>query len=79
MAFFGLIGNDRAMASSTYAGRESASDRRARKQAQRDADRRDADIRRHRKAATCIDRQVAAAEDANRRADSAPSRGRRWW
>ncbi|NUP52339.1 MAG: hypothetical protein HOW97_34210 [Catenulispora sp.] len=35
MAFFGLFGNDRAMASSTYSGRESASDKATRKQRER--------------------------------------------
>lgn len=40
MAFFGLIGNDRKMAASDYSGRESASDRKARKETERSASRR---------------------------------------
>ncbi|MDX3525988.1 hypothetical protein P1P75_05945 [Streptomyces sp. ID05-39B] len=35
MAFFGLIGNDRQMASTTYAGKESASEKRERVEARR--------------------------------------------
>lgn len=80
MAFFGLIGNDQQMATTTYQGRESASDRRARKQAQRDEARHTAAVRRHHRNATKVDRAVAAAEDTNRRADNAPGRrGRGWW
>ncbi|MEZ0066705.1 hypothetical protein ABIA32_002717 [Streptacidiphilus sp. MAP12-20] len=79
MALFGLFGNDRTMASSTYAGRESASARQQRKAAERETVRRASAVRGHRRAATKLDRQVAAAEDNNRRADSAPQRTRRWW
>lgn len=79
MALFGLFGNDQQMARSTYTGRESASDRRARKEAQRAADRRAGDVRGHRKAAIRIDRQVATAEDTNRRNDTAPTRPKGWW
>jgi hypothetical protein len=80
MALFGLFGNDQSMARSTYAGRESASDRRARRQEEREADQRAARVRGHRRAANRVDRQVAAAEDTNRRADNAPGRrGRGWW
>ncbi|QDO42903.1 hypothetical protein FNV62_36455 [Streptomyces sp. RLB3-17] len=41
MAFFGLIGNDRQMAATTYAGKESASQKRERAEAQRSARRRE--------------------------------------
>jgi hypothetical protein len=40
MAFFGLIGNDRQMAATTYAGKESASQKRQRKEAEQSARRR---------------------------------------
>ena len=78
MALFGLFGNDQSMARSTYAGRESASDRRARKERRREADRHAARVRGHRRSATRVDRQVAAAEDTNRRTDTG-NRGRGWW
>ncbi|WP_031072082.1 hypothetical protein [Streptomyces sp. NRRL WC-3742] len=63
MAFFGLFGNDRQMAGGTYAGRESATDRKQRKQVERE--RRDR-IRRS-KAATAADRAGWAWADAERR------------
>lgn len=80
MALFGLFGNDQNMARSTYAGRESASDRSTRREEQRATDRHAAAVRSHRRAAVKLDRQVAAREDANRQADTAPGRrGRGWW
>ncbi|KPC68379.1 hypothetical protein ADL27_56915 [Streptomyces sp. NRRL F-6602] len=59
MAFFGLIGNDREMAATTYAGRESASARAARKEAERRA--------RHHRTARDADRAGWAWADAERR------------
>ncbi|MGV9315185.1 hypothetical protein ACWDR0_23825 [Streptomyces sp. NPDC003691] len=56
MAFFGLIGNDRRMAASTYSDRESASERASRR-------RRAA----HHRAAKTADRQGQAWEDTERR------------
>lgn len=56
MAFFGLFGNDKDMASSTYSGRESASERAARKR-----------LDGHRRNARSADRQGQAWEDAERR------------
>ncbi|MFG2137082.1 hypothetical protein [Streptomyces sp. NPDC048650] len=55
MAFFGLFGNDRAMADTAYSGRESASEKTARK-------RREA----HHRNARAADRQGQAWEDAER-------------
>ncbi|KJS53219.1 hypothetical protein VM98_26615 [Streptomyces rubellomurinus subsp. indigoferus] len=63
MALFGLFGNDRQMAAGTYAGRESATERRQRKQA--DRTRRDR-VRRSRDA-TAADRAGWAWADAERR------------
>ncbi|MFB7475584.1 hypothetical protein [Kitasatospora sp. NPDC056184] len=63
MAFFGLFGNDRQMAAGTYAGRESATDRKARKLAERASRDR---IRRSR-AADAADRAGWAWADAERR------------
>jgi len=40
MAFFGLIGNDRQMAATTYAGKEPASEKRQRKETEKAARRR---------------------------------------
>ncbi|MFJ5839810.1 hypothetical protein ACIQGO_24140 [Streptomyces shenzhenensis] len=40
MAFFGLIGNDRQMAATTYAGKESASEKRQHKETEKAARRR---------------------------------------
>jgi len=63
MALWGLIGNDRQMAATTYATRESATDRRKRKEAareQRAATKRRADHHRH---ATPTDRAGWAAHD----------------
>lgn len=80
MALFGLFGNDQTMARSTYAGRESASDRRVRRQAECEEQERAARVRGHRRSAARVDRAVAAAEDTNRRNDNAPGRrGRGWW
>jgi hypothetical protein len=78
MALFGLFGSDQGMARSAYAGRESATDRRARREAERDAAQRAARARGHGRSATRVDRAVAAAEDANRRGDTG-TRGRGWW
>ncbi|GAA2230226.1 hypothetical protein [Streptomyces nogalater] len=52
MAIFGLFGNDRQMAAPTYAGKESASQKRQRVEAQRSARRRE----RHHHSATQADR-----------------------
>jgi hypothetical protein len=78
MALFGLFGSDQSMARSTYAGRESATDRRARRDAERDAAQHAARVRGHRRSATRVDRAVAAAEDTNRRGDTG-TRRRGWW
>lgn len=75
MAFFGLIGSDRSMSTGTYAGRESASDRAARKDTEARARR----AASHRKAAVKLDRQVNAEIDANRTAERTGRRGRGWW
>lgn len=75
MALFGLFGSDKDMSSGTYAGRESASERAARKDDQARARR----AAHHRKAATKIDRQVNAEIDANRTAERTGKRGRGWW
>ncbi|MFJ5802970.1 hypothetical protein [Streptomyces decoyicus] len=56
MAFFGLFGNDKDMAASTYSGRESASEKASRK-------RREA----HHRSARAADQQGQAWEDAERR------------
>ncbi|WP_275463773.1 hypothetical protein [Streptomyces noursei] len=56
MALFGLFGNDRTMAETTYSGRESASEKASRKQ--REA---------HHRNARAADRQGQNWEDAERR------------
>ncbi|KPC61260.1 hypothetical protein [Streptomyces chattanoogensis] len=56
MAFFGLFGNDRTMADTTYSDRESASEKASRK-------RREA----HHRNARAADRQSQAWEDTERR------------
>ncbi|MGY4741410.1 hypothetical protein [Streptomyces sp. ATMOS53] len=53
MAFFGLFGNDRQMAATTYAGKESATPKRQRVEAQRSARRRE----RHHRSAAQADRK----------------------
>ncbi|MFE3144269.1 hypothetical protein [Streptomyces scopuliridis] len=63
MAFFGLIGNDKQMAT-TYSGRESASDKAARKRRQG-----------HRRSAAAADRQGQAWEASERQRQD---RGG-WW
>ncbi|WP_034090174.1 hypothetical protein [Streptacidiphilus albus] len=75
MSFFGLFGNTEDMSTGTYAGRESATDRAARK----DTEARGKRAAHHRKAATKIDRQVNAEIDANRTAERTGKRGRGWW
>ncbi|MEU5431020.1 hypothetical protein AB0H73_36200 [Streptomyces olivoreticuli] len=55
MALFGLFGNDKKLANSTYSGRESASDQAARKRREG-----------HRRNVTAADRQGQAWEDAQR-------------
>jgi hypothetical protein len=75
MSFFGLFGNDNDMSTGTYAGRESATDRAAR----RDAEARTKRAAHHRKAAVKLDRQVNAEIDANIRAERTGTRGRGWW
>ncbi|MFF4672382.1 hypothetical protein ACFY1C_21400 [Streptomyces sp. NPDC001279] len=64
MAFFGLIGNDRAMAESTYNGRESASEKAARKRREG-----------HHRGARTADRKGQAWEDAERTRQDR----RGWW
>ncbi|MEO3978074.1 hypothetical protein [Streptomyces sp. CAU 1734] len=64
MAFFGLIGNDRQMADTTYCERESASEKTARK-------RRAA----HHRSARAVDRQGQAWEDGERRRQDRSG----WW
>jgi len=77
MAFLGLFGNTHAMATTTYASRESASDRKARKDAEASARR----AARHRRESVRVSRRVSAQEDANRRAErtGTASRKRGWW
>ncbi|SBT89336.1 hypothetical protein GA0115233_1008109 [Streptomyces sp. DI166] len=74
MAFFGLIGNDRQMAATTYAGKESASQRRQRKEAERSARRR----QRHHRAAIEADRDGWRWADAERERQEGRG-GRRGW
>ncbi|MCM2394392.1 hypothetical protein [Streptomyces albipurpureus] len=64
MAFFGLIGNDRRMADTTYSARESASAKNARKRRQS-----------HHRGATVADRQGQAWENAERRRQDRNG----WW
>lgn len=66
MAFFGLIGNDREMAATTYSDRKSAS--------QEASDKRRA---RHRANATTTYRKGQAWEDAERERQDRPGRRRR--
>ena len=75
MAISGLFGSDSSMSSGTYAGRESASERADRKDAQARAKR----AASHRKHVTKIDRQVNAEIDANRTAERNGKRGQGWW
>lgn len=63
MAFFGLFGNDKAMAADRYAGRESASDRAARKAQAKTAQR---VAKHHRSGATRAARKGQGWEDADR-------------
>lgn len=63
MAFFGLFGNDRTLAATTYAGRESATARRDRKAAAQSAKR---VARHHRTSATRAARKGQAWEDNDR-------------
>ncbi|MFE1091226.1 hypothetical protein ACF1G3_25805 [Streptomyces rochei] len=74
MAFFGLIGNDRQMAVTTYAGKESASQRKQRKEAQRSVQRRE----RHRRSATQADRDGWKWADKERERQEGRG-GRRGW
>ncbi|MFD8828397.1 hypothetical protein ACFV1C_39465 [Streptomyces sp. NPDC059605] len=64
MAFFGLIGNDRQLAAQEYSGRESASEKAARKRRES-----------HRRSAKAAARQGQAWEDAER---ARQDRGG-WW
>ncbi len=75
MALFGLFGSTQDMSAGTYAGRESASERAARKDAQARSRR----VASHRKAATKVDRQVHAEVDANMRDERTGKRGAGWW
>jgi hypothetical protein len=75
MALFGLFGSTQDMSTGAYAGRESASDKAARKDTEARAKR----AAHHRKAATKVDRQVSAEVDANVRAERTGRRGRGWW
>lgn len=63
MAFFGFLGNDKAMAADKYAGRQSASDRAARKAAAKTAQRQ---TRHKRTGATRAARHGQAWEDNDR-------------
>ncbi len=72
MALFGLFGNTSSMASTTYSGRESASARKARKDAEAAARRAAAHRRSGRKAL----RAAQAADDAQRRGEYL--RGKDW-
>lgn len=74
MAFLGLIGNDRTMAATTYAGKESASQSKQRKEAERSAQRR----QRHHRAATKADRDGWKWADAERERQEGRT-GRRGW
>lgn len=64
MAFFGLVGNDKQLASTTYSDRESASERAARKRRQG-----------HHRSAAAADRQGQAWENAERTRQNRGS----WW
>jgi hypothetical protein len=79
VAFFGLFGSDAAMSRTTYSGRESATAKAQRKQAEASAARAKA----HRRSAGRVLRAAQAAEDAARRAERTPtpvpSRKRGWW
>lgn len=67
MAIFGLIGNDRVMAAGTYAGKESASAKKQRKETERSARRSE---RHHRSGARDADRAGWKwADDERRRQD----------
>jgi hypothetical protein len=74
VAFFGLIGNDRAMATEQYAGRESASEKAQRKAAKQSAGR---VARHHRSGATRAARRGQAWEDADRQHEQYGRHGRR--
>lgn len=73
MAFFGLFGNDRAMAATKYAGRESADDRNARRAAAQSARRQ---ARHQRTGATRAARAGQAWDDQDRMREKY-GRGRR--
>ncbi|GGN61895.1 hypothetical protein GCM10012285_61390 [Streptomyces kronopolitis] len=64
MAFFGLVGNDQKLASTTYSDRESASERAARRRREG-----------HHRSAAAADRQGQAWADAER---ARQDRGSRW-
>ncbi|WP_405844570.1 hypothetical protein [Streptomyces sp. NBC_01518] len=74
MAFFGLIGNDRQMAATTYADKESATEKRQRKEAQRSAQRR----RSHHRSAVKADRDGWTWADQERERQEGRG-GRRGW
>ncbi|MDT0381406.1 hypothetical protein RM572_21850 [Streptomyces sp. DSM 42041] len=74
MAFFGLFGNDAAMAANEYAGRQSATDRAREREEKRSAKRRE---RHHRSGATRAARQGQAWEDADRHREQYGRFGRR--
>lgn len=67
MAFFGLVGNDREMAKTTYSGQESASARAERKRAEREERKSQQRRASHRRNATSVFREGQAWEDAERR------------
>ena len=75
MALFGLFGSDKDMSVGAFAGRESATDRAARKDDQARSRR----AASHRRAAGRLDRKVNAEIDANRDAERSGKRGRGWW
>ncbi|WJY43224.1 hypothetical protein QT196_38855 (plasmid) [Streptomyces sp. P9-2B-2] len=64
MAFFGIVGNDQKLASTTYSDRESASDRAARRRREQ-----------HHRSAAAADRQGQAWEAAERARQDRGS----WW
>ncbi|WP_411152176.1 hypothetical protein [Streptomyces sp. A30] len=74
MAFFGLIGNDRQMAATTYAGKESATEKRLRKEAERSAQRR----RSHQRSVVKADRDGWKWADKERERQEGRG-GRRGW
>ncbi|MFE9258574.1 hypothetical protein [Streptomyces sp. NPDC006879] len=76
MALFGLFGNDRQMATTTYSAKESASDKAARKEADRSAKRRN---NHHRTGATKADRAGQRWADAERERQEGRPRRRGWF